>query len=198
MLLLILLQNLNPFFTKVCSILGGVHKMMRSAWPDISSLTEEKPESCPGERQATLPVHTCKNPVHSPIIHGSKTHTCGSITPSCGIFNARQCVLIWCWTKSNTCDCSMSGISLSYHDGQLPELSCCSLRFRTSPSGNGVANRNISTAPLSNTGFSGSVRLCMLLSPPEPVSFTVTYRTQTDCWCSRFYSFIINLSVWKR
>lgn len=89
-------------FTKVCGIPVGVHKVIRTDWPDILSVTEDKPESCPVERQSTLPVHTCNNPVCSPIIHGSKTHTCGSITPSCGIFNARQCVLVWCRTKSNT------------------------------------------------------------------------------------------------
>lgn len=53
-----------------------------------------------------------------------------------------------------------------------------------------MANRNISTAPLSNTGLSGSVRLCMSLSPSEPVSFSVTYRTETmQQHCSQVYHF---------
>lgn len=50
--------------------------------------------------------------------------------------------------------------------------------FRTSPRGNGAASRNKSTAPLSKTGLSGSVRVWMSLSPSEPLSFRVTYRTQ--------------------
>lgn len=75
---------------------------------------------------------------------------------------------------------NVSLCSADYHDGQPPELSCCSRRFRTSPSGNGVASRNTSTAPLSNTGLSGSVRLCVSLSPSEPVSLTVTYVTETN------------------
>lgn len=74
----------------------------------------------------------------------------------------------------------MSLCSAKYHDGQPPELSCCSRRFCTSPTGNGVASRNTSTAPLSNTGLSGSMRLCVPLSPSEPVSFTVTYVTERN------------------
>lgn len=66
---------------------------------------------------------------------------------------------------------------LRYHDGQPPELSCCSRRFRTSPSGKGAASRKTSTAPLSKTGLLGSVRLCVSLSPSEPNSLAVTWAT---------------------
>lgn len=66
------------------------------------------------------------------------------------------------WTSAilvSKCLGVCESVCVSYHDGEPPVLSCCSLMFRMSPSGKGVANRNKSTAPLSKTRLSGSARV---------------------------------------
>lgn len=67
---------------------------------------------------------------------------------------------------SKSCSC--------YHAGCSPELSCHSLMLCSSPREKCVVNTNMSTPPLSNTGFSGSVRWCGSLSPSEPRRVIVT------------------------
>ena len=61
-----------------------------------------------------------------------------------------------------------------YQEGCPPELSCCRRRLRSSPRGKGVESRNMSTAPLSKTGLSGSTRFCVSLSESAPMRRTVT------------------------
>lgn len=63
----------------------------------------------------------------------------------------------------------------SYHAECAPELSCHSLILRRSPREKCVVSRNMSTPPLSKTGFSGSVRWWGSLSPSVPCRVMVTY-----------------------
>ncbi len=73
--------------------------------------------------------------------------------------------------------CFLSGSDISvfaYQAGWLPELLCHSLMPWRSPREKGVVSRKISTAPLSNTHFFGSVRWCGSLFPSAPNRVTVT------------------------
>lgn len=70
--------------------------------------------------------------------------------------------------------CFLNIFVLSHQAGWLPELLCHSLMPCSSPKQEGVVSRNKSTAPLSNTGFFGSVRWWGLLFPSAPRRVTIT------------------------
>ena len=65
--------------------------------------------------------------------------------------------------------------SNSYHAGCSPELSCHSLMLCRSPREKCVVSSIMSTPPLSNTGFSWSVRWWGSLSPSVPNTVIVTW-----------------------
>lgn len=131
-----------------------------------------------GQHSASSRTESAKPAVSGGLVWSPCLHTCLIKPVNVNQHISTDLCLFWQSWMESSLQRNVSSWTASYHDGEPPVLSCCSLMFRTSPRGKGVANRNKSTAPLSKTGLSGSVRVWMSLSPSEPLSFRVTYRTQ--------------------
>lgn len=75
------------------------------------------------------------------------------------------------------CQSNISRMFSAHHAGYFPVLLCHSLMACSSPRENGVVSRNMSTPPLSNTRFLGSVRWWGWLFPSVPSRVTVTWKS---------------------
>lgn len=82
---------------------------------------------------------------------------------------------------------------LFYQAGCCPELSCHSLIICSSPREKGVVSKNMSSPPLSNTGFSGSVTWWGSLSPSVPCKVTVTW---SNCMAGLILKWHNSISGW--
>lgn len=93
----------------------------------------------------------------------------------CGVPQALTVVIMVKNLQSSRGFWAVSDFSVfAYHAGLLPELLCQSLTPCRSPREKGTDSRNTSTAPRSNTCFSGSVRWWDSLFPSAPISVAIT------------------------